>query len=153
MEANEDIMSEIKFKGKKIQISKTEILWIPMANVGIISSKRKYYCKMLVDSGADITLVPRSLGEFLGISFEGKKILELRGIGEGALPYVVEKIKVKIGKHAFEARIGISMVEEIPLILGRLDIFDNFNIEFKQKAGVTIFCKVGKRKFKKIKPG
>jgi len=134
-------MDEIVFKGKKIQISKTEILWIPMANVEIISTERKYSCEMLVDSGADITLIPRSLGEFLGLSFEGKKILELRGIGEGAIPYVIEKIKIKIGKYEFESRIGISMVEEIPLILGRLDIFDNFNIEFKQKGGVTIFRK------------
>jgi len=33
------------------------------------------------------------------------------------------------------------MVENIPLILGRLDVFNNFDIEFKQKTGITIFRK------------
>jgi hypothetical protein len=97
---------------------------------------------MIVDSGADITLIPRSLGEFLGFSFAGEKIREIRGIGEGKIPYIIKTLVIKIEKYEFQARIGITLIEEVPLILGRLDVFDNFNIEFRQKDRFTIFNKI-----------
>ena len=137
-------MSEIRFKGKNVYSPKTGNFWIPTARVELISKSKTCFCEMLIDSGADITLIRRSLGEFLGLSFDGKKIMELRGISEGAIPYTIEEIKIRIEKYEFKARVGISMVEEVPLILGRLDIFDNFNIEFKQKVGVTVFRKSAK---------
>ena len=134
-------MCEIRFKGKIIYLPDAGKFWIPTAKVELISEERKYFCEMLVDSGADITLIRKSLGKFLGFSFDGKKIQEIRGIGAGTIPYVIEKIEIKIGEYKFETRIGISMVENIPLILGRLDVFNNFDIEFKQKTGITIFRK------------
>lgn len=142
MERDEDFMAEIRFKGKELQIPEIGQFWIPTAKVELISEKRNYLCEMIVDSGADITLVPRSLGEFLGLSFQGEKIREIRGIGEGTIPYVIKTVETKIGNFKFESRIGVTLIEEVPLILGRLDIFDNFNIEFRQKEKITIFRKV-----------
>jgi len=132
-------MSEVRFKGKKINIPKVGILWIPTAKIELIANRKIYFCEMIVDSGADITLIPRSLGEFLGFSFTGEKIQEIRGIEEGTLPYVTKTLEVKIGNFKFKCRIGIALIEKIPLILGRLDVFDNFDIEFKQKESNTIF--------------
>ena len=132
-------MTEIRFKGKELQIPGIGQFWIPTAKVELISEKRNYFCEVVVDSGADITLIPRNLGEFLGLSFTGEKIREIRGIGEGAIPYVIKTIVMKIGAYKFKSRIGIALIEEIPMILGRLDVFDNFNIEFRQKERLTIF--------------
>ena len=132
-------MSEVRFKGKKINIPKIGILWIPTAKIELIANGKNYFCEMIVDSGADITLIPRSLGEFLGFSFTGEKIQEIRGIGEGTLPYIVKTIELRIGNFKFKCLIGIALIEGIPLILGRFDVFDSFNIEFRQKEGLTIF--------------
>ena len=135
-------MNEVKFKGKKLNIPKVGILWIPTAKVELIANGKTYFCEVIVDSGADISLIPRTLGEFLGFSFTGEKIQEIRGIGEGTIPYVIKTIEVKIENFKFKCRIGIALIEEIPLILGRFDVFDNFNIEFRQKEMLTIFRKV-----------
>ncbi len=132
-------MPEIRFKGKKVRTPEIGEIWIPTAEIELITDKKNYFCEMIVDSGADITLVPRSLGEFLGFSFAKEKIREIRGIGEQAIPYVIRSINIKIGKYLFKSRIGIALIEEIPLILGRLDVFDHFDIELKQNSKVTIF--------------
>lgn len=134
-------MDEVKFKGKELNIPEVGILWIPTAKVELIAKEKNYFCETIIDSGADITLIPRSLGEFLKLSFQGEKIQEIRGIGEGTIPYVIKTIQIKIGKFNFASRIGVALIEEIPLILGRLDVFDNFNIEFKQKERLTVFRK------------
>lgn len=41
---------------------------------------------MYVDSGADVTLIPKSFGELLGFRLESSKIQEIKGIGEGTVP-------------------------------------------------------------------
>jgi len=135
-------MYEVKFRGKIVKVPEIGIKWIPIARIKFISDKEEYLCEIIVDSGADITLIPKSFGELLGFSFKGEKIREIRGIGEGVIPYVIKIAVVKIGKYKFNSRIGIALIEEIPLILGRLDIFDQFDIEFKQKTRLTIFRKV-----------
>ncbi|MBI5400080.1 aspartyl protease family protein [Candidatus Saganbacteria bacterium] len=132
-------MAKYIFKGKKIDVPGVGIKWIPTANVRLISNNARYLCEMLVDTGADISLVPRSLGEFLRLNLDKEKIREIRGIGETAIPYVVKTIEFQIAKTIFSARIGIALIEEIPFILGRLDVFSVFNIEFKQKNQEIIF--------------
>jgi len=135
-------MHEVKFKGKEIEIPEFGIKWIPTAEVRLIVNRKAYLCEMIVDSGADITIIPRSLGDFLRLSFSGEKIHEIRGIGEGTIPYIIKSIEIKIGNYRIKSRIGVALIEEVPLILGRLDIFDNFNIEFRQKDRLTIFRKI-----------
>lgn len=132
-------MDEIRFSGKELNIPEVGILWIPTAKLELISNETIYLCEMIVDSGADITLIPRSLGEFFGFTFERESIREIRGIGEGTIPYVIKTMNIKIGKYEIQVRIGMALIEEVPLILGRLDVFDAFNIEFRQKDRVTIF--------------
>lgn len=132
----------VKFKGKVVEIPDVGIKWIPTAEVRILADKAQYLCEMVVDTGADITLIPRSLGEFLQLSFKDEKIREIRGIGEVAVPYLIKWVKLQIGKYEFPSRIGIALIEEVPMVLGRLDVFDNFNVEFQQRAKLTIFEKI-----------
>lgn len=92
-----------------------------------------------VDSGADVTLIPLSLGELLGFSLRGStKILEIKGIGERGIPFVLKRIKIRLNEKIIFARIAWSLIEEVPALLGRLDIFRLFNINF-QKEKVTSF--------------
>ena len=133
-------MPEIQFKGKEVEIPEFGIKWIPTAQVRLVTAKATYFCEMIVDSGADITLIPKSMGEFLGFSLtQENEIREDRGIGEGAIPYIIKVLNIKIGEYIIHSRIGITLIEEVPLILGRLDVFDHFNIEFRQKGRLIIF--------------
>lgn len=129
----------IKFRGKEVVIPDIGVKWIPTAIASIELANKKFTCEMLVDSGADITLIPRKFGEQLGLTFDKVEVKEVRGIGEGVVPYVVRKVKLIIGKYTFPVRIGWALIEEVPFILGRLDIFDKFDIEFRQHSRLTIF--------------
>lgn len=134
----------IGFKGKEVYLPSIGLKWIPTAIVTLSTDNNKFTCEMLVDSGADITLIPRKFGEELGLNFKEDEVKEIRGIGEGTVPYIISKLKMTIGKYTFPVRIGWALIEEIPFILGRLDVFDKFNIEFKQSSRITIF-RVAKR--------
>lgn len=93
-----------------------------------------------IDSGADISLITRSLGEVLGFKLlENEEIKELSGIGISTIPYVLRTIKMKIGEKEFDSRIAWSLIEDVPLVLGRLDIFDKFDIIFKERERKVIF--------------
>lgn len=49
-----------------------------------------------VDSGADLTLLPKSLGDLLGFKLDEGEIKEVRGVGERSIPVILKKTKNKI---------------------------------------------------------
>jgi len=57
---------------------------------------------------------------------------EVQGIGEGSVPYVLGQVRFQIENLEIPARIGWALVEEVPFILGRLDVFKTLAIEFRE---------------------
>jgi predicted metal-dependent HD superfamily phosphohydrolase len=57
---------------------------------------------------------------------------EVQGIGEGTVPYILGRVRIKIENFEIAARIGWALIEEVPFILGRLDVFEALVIEFRQ---------------------
>lgn len=95
---------------------------------------------MYIDSGADITLIPRALGEILGLELAESEIREIRGVGSARVPMIVRKVWLKIGEHEFEARIAWALEEGVPPLLGRLDIFNRFDVHFKEQDRIIEFA-------------
>ncbi len=93
--------------------------WIPIAGI--------------LDSGADVTLLPKSFLEAFCFEPAKEEVKEARGIGEGRIPVVIKTIRIRFAGIEFDCRIAIALVEDVPYILGREDIFDNFEIIFRQK--------------------
>jgi hypothetical protein len=87
---------------------------------------------MLLDSGADILMIPYSVGETIGIEFDISTRGEVQGIGEGTVPYILGQVSIKIENFEIKARIGWALIEEVPFILGRLDIFKKLAVEFRE---------------------
>jgi len=95
---------------------------------------------MYVDSGADITLIPLSVGRLIGLQRMKRDRLErITGVGGSSIPIVVKPASMRLGSVQFRARVAWSQVEEVPLLLGRMDVFRRFDVSFRDKAGVTIF--------------
>ncbi|MCK4485794.1 MAG: retropepsin-like domain-containing protein [Desulfobacterales bacterium] len=88
---------------------------------------------MYIDSGADITLIPRVLGENLGLELDEKEIREIRGIGDAKVPIAIKRVNMRIGDHVFEARIAWALEEGVPPLLGRIDVFEKFHIKFREE--------------------
>lgn len=47
---------------------------------------------------------------------------------EGRMPIVVRRVSMKIGDKEFGARFAWGPAEVVPLALGRLDMFNKFNV-------------------------
>lgn len=95
---------------------------------------------MYIDSGADLSLIPRSIGIALGYKEDTKEIKEIKGIAGEAIPYIVKTVGLSLSGYKLNARIGWTLIEEVPLLLGRLDIFTKFRITFDEFEKSVIFA-------------
>ncbi len=112
----------------------------PVADV-LIKSERGEWIEFhpFIDSGADITLLPYSFGLMLGFKKEIGELHELKGVRGIGVPVIVKRVKMKIGNIELEPRVAWVLIEEAPPLLGRLDIFDKFNITFREKEEKVVF--------------
>jgi len=104
----------------------------PIIPVRVVGPGRGVNIFMLLDSGADISLIPYSVGETLGLELDMANRSEVQGIGEGSVPYVLSQVSLEIENVEISVRMGWALIEEIPFILGRLDVFQQFAIEFRE---------------------
>lgn len=131
----------IVFKYKTEITSNKQKIIRPVAEVYLKSFSNswiKFY--PYIDSGADITLIPLSLGKLLGFKIDEHKVQQIGGV-RGSVPVTYEKIYMKIGAEEFIVNIAWALIENIPPLLGRTDVFDRFNVNFKQSDGIIIFQK------------
>ena len=65
--------------------------------------------------------------------------MRIKGIGGEGIPYVVKEVALSFTGYKFNARIGWALIEEVPLLLGRLDIFRRFKIVFYEGSQIVAF--------------
>ena len=125
----------VKFYGLKK--AAWEPLYPVLLNVGE-AAPQEYRLKhrevlMTVDSGAEVSLISKVLGEELGFSVSyGESIETGMGVG-GEIEYVNRTIDMSIGGHSFKAPVAWVIDEtDVPLLLGREVVFDLFDIKFVQ---------------------
>ncbi|MGA2387288.1 MAG: hypothetical protein ABSG33_12245 [Candidatus Bathyarchaeia archaeon] len=111
----------------------------PIAQLEIKSEKSDWYpVIMYVDSGADISLVPRNFGLLLGLDLT-QNLGQIRGIGEAIVPLSLQDIILRIEEQEMQVRIAVALINEVPYVLGRYDFFKLFNISFQEcKSKVVI---------------
>lgn len=111
----------------------------PVADV-FLKAKSDYWIEFhpYIDSGADVTLIPLSLGKLVGLSRIEKKIEHIGGI-RGSVPVIYSQMLMKIGGIEIKTKVAWALIEEVPPLLGRQDIFDKFHIIFKQDKEQIIF--------------
>ena len=118
-----EIFGVVKRPVAKVYFKTREDKWVP--------------CFMYIDSGADFTLIPYRFGLMLGFEIE-KKVHEIYGVG-GGIPVILKPALMRINDKMLNVRMGWSLREDVPFILGRLDVFDKFNVQFREKEGMVIF--------------
>lgn len=85
------------------------------------------------DSGADITLLPRSFLYFLNVKFTEDEVKEIGGVGGGKVSVIVREVQLRICEEVTGAKVAIALIKDIPYLLGREDIFDHFEVCFRNK--------------------
>lgn len=113
--------------------------WQPKYQVTLKATNSKQV-NILVDSGADISLISRQLGESLGLQTSPEElILEGETVG-GSVRYLLRNLEIDIDSHQFTAPFAWLQSDNCEeILLGREVVFDIFDIEFKQAEEKIIF--------------
>jgi len=89
---------------------------------------------MYIDSGADISMIPLRFGRALGFKQEKKDtIQEIKGVSGAGIPYILKGVTLVLNSKRLKTRIAWVLVEEVPMLMGRMDIFDKFRIIFDER--------------------
>jgi len=133
-------MTELYFPYKRIQTETFGKVTIPVAKIFLQGKREETAIDVIVDTGAVISIFPKSLCDILGLDFEkGQQSYVKTAIGEN-IPIKIHKLRIRINNHKFQARAAFSTIENIPYILGRLDILDKIEIKF-EKHGTRFIIK------------
>jgi len=110
-------------------------IWRPYLVVEIANLQGEFIpYEMLLDSGADISVIKFTMGEYLGLTeHPGEQKIRLRGIKREPIEILIRQVTMRIDGQQFTCRVGWAMEEQVPLVLGRLDAFSRFHIEFRQE--------------------
>ena len=107
----------------------------PIALVDFWSDRFNRFIRysLIVDTGADYTLFPKSISSDLGIDLKKDCFqYESRGIGGKEKVYIVKrKVAIKLGKTDRKIPIGFLGHDGIPPFLGRHECLDVFRLTFE----------------------
>lgn len=126
----------ISFKYKEVKRPDKSTVKTPSIPITLIGPKERFDTVALIDSGADISCIPRRIAEILGLKLNGE-IIEAYGLG-GTAKTIETTIRVMISKgherYIFRLPVKIVIDEyNFPVLLGRNGFFDEFKIIFDQK--------------------
>lgn len=132
-------MKPIEFTYREERLRTGEVIFRPVAQVYLLNVVGKWIpAYFYIDSGADYTLVPYRMGNFLGLGEKATEVTEIGGIG-GIIGVRFATITMKIGKCDFDCMLAWAQIEHVPFLLGRHNVFDHFKITFSQKIRKVIF--------------
>jgi len=88
---------------------------------------------VLADTGADITVLPRNLGELLVDDITKGKYVEIKGVVPSAnLISYIHHFKIKLGEKILPVPVAVADSDNVPPILGRCKALDLFNVKFNK---------------------
>ena len=110
----------------------------PKVKVRLVGSKAGMDFLALLDSGTDVTILPRSIADFLGIQYDFKSNERFLGFGKEAFQCAKSTVKIVFRGKAVREDV---MLQDVPIlvalsgdekepVLGCKDIFDHFKITF-----------------------
>lgn len=107
----------------------------PIAQVSFFSKRRNRWFNytMIVDTGADYTLLPYSASEDLEIDLEKEaQVFKTSGIGGSETVYLIKQLKIKIGDYELQVPVGFLSRDDVPPLLGRQECLNRFDLLFSQ---------------------
>lgn len=114
-------------------------IYLPMAIVKLRGPSRSLPSRMLIDSGADISIIPFAIGEYLGFRrIDREPELDIYQGGR-RVSCLIRQVEMTIGGFSFTAPVGWAQVIDSSRILGRYGVFQHFSIEFREYELKTIF--------------
>lgn len=110
-----------------------------MVQVFFWSQQGNYWSEvwMIIDTGADYTLLPRYLALDLKIDLKKCKTFLTHGVGGNERVYFLPNIKVKLGNWERKIALGFLDRNDIPPLMGRHLFIETFEVLFSSNHTVT----------------
>jgi len=87
----------------------------------------------LVDTGADFTMLPFTVADALGVDIQNAPEMIVTGIRREEVRARLAEVTVRIGEMEVELPCLYCMKEDTPYLLGRMGLFQRFNIAFDNR--------------------
>lgn len=86
---------------------------------------------MLVDTGADYTLLPRIYAAILGVDLDKQcQHLSTSGIGGAEAVHLLRRLRMRLGPWIARVPVGFLSHDDVPPLLGRAGCLDKFDVRF-----------------------
>jgi hypothetical protein len=107
-------------------------------NLKTIQGWREF--RFIVDTGADLTILPRYMATLLGIDLGKCKKTSSQGIGGTIIQTWASSVTLDIKGYKTEVRCSITSESKTPLLLGRIDLLEkNMSWHFDSKRRKIVF--------------
>ncbi len=137
-------MAAVEFPYRAEPAPGNQIIYRPVVKVTFHGPKGQTVAQLLyIDSGADHTVLPYRVGKYLGLDQLGGEVHEIHGIS-GAVGVIYARMELELAGVRFQARIAWAQLEEVPPLLGRTDVFEQFEITFCQARKVVVLQPIAK---------
>ncbi len=117
-------------------------IYTPTAKVSFYNSSHNSWIVawLIVDTGADMTTLPKYMAESLNISLVRDCWKDnTNGVGGSETVYIYKKrIKARLGDSELSVPISFLNSDRVPALLGRLGFLETFDTEFL-KSHVVVF--------------
>ncbi len=118
----------------------------PKIPVTLIGRETSMKFLAVLDSGADISVIPRTLADFLGVRYDLKTRTSFLGFGKEVFDCAIASVDILF--HGKQSRLS-EKLENVPVlialtgdekepVLGCDGVFDSFNISFLQRRKIKI---------------
>ena len=132
-------MKRISFPYKKEPSNLFGYIYRPVVEIYLKTKENQWFkVSAYADSGADITIFPKSISEILNLKLHEGQESTVKGVGGEEIKIFIHKITVRINQEELEIRAGFAEREDIPYLLGRTDILTHFNLLFKKDRVIFI---------------
>lgn len=90
--------------------------------------------EMVVDSGADYTLLPGKYASILGVDLQKDCLVETTlGVGGAETVYQYKNLPIRIGSWTKQIPVGFLERNDLPALLGRLECLESIRLIFENK--------------------
>jgi len=123
---------------------RTTLGWVvkPLIPVDILTSAGYRPYEVLLDTGADCTMLPKFMARLIGVDLAACRHLPSYGIeGAGVMTYA-SRITARIGRTVLTLPCLFSENERSPFILGRMGLFDRFSITFDNRRKKIVLTRL-----------
>jgi len=132
------------FKYKPVQLKSGNTTRRPLIPLTFIGTKEKEDFMGILDTGSDVTIIPREVAEVLGVKYVGED--EISGLSGNTIKVDQGYFEIIFGKdrkeYQFTIPVYVPKEEGGQIIIGRMGFFEQFRITFCEAERRMIFKKM-----------